>query len=40
MRYVEEGEDVFFETIDDDDEFDRVEEYVESLEPVEDDDEE
>ena len=30
--YVEEGDDVFFETIDDDDEFDRVQTYIESLE--------
>ena len=37
MRYTEEGEESFFETIDDDEEFDRVSEYIESLdeEPVE-----
>ena len=32
MRYTEEGEDVFFETIDSDDEFNRVQEYIENLE--------
>jgi hypothetical protein len=32
MRYTEEGEEVFFETIEDDDEFERVQEYIESLE--------
>ena len=32
MRYTEEGEDVFFETIDDDEEFDKVQEYIESME--------
>ena len=32
MRYSEEGDDVYFETIDDDDEFDRVQQYIESLE--------
>ena len=42
MRYVEEGDDVYFETIDDDDEFERVQNYVESLEDEleEDDDDE
>ena len=42
MKYTEEGDDVFFETIDDDDEFERVQNYVESLEDEfeEDDDEE
>lgn len=39
MRYTEEGEESYFETIDDDDEFDRVSEYIESLE-TEDDTEE
>lgn len=41
MKYVEEGDDVYFETIDDDDEFERVQNYVESLEDEfeEDDDE-
>lgn len=32
MKYTEEGEDVYFETIDDDEEFDRVQNYIESLE--------
>ncbi len=32
MRYTEEGEDVYFETIDDDDEFNKVQDYIESLE--------
>lgn len=32
MRYIEEGEDVFFETIDDDEEFEKVQDYIESLE--------
>ena len=32
MRYTEEGEEVFFETIDDDDEFEKVQEYIENLE--------
>lgn len=32
MRYLEEGEEVFFETIDNDDEFTKVQEYIESLE--------
>ena len=31
MRYVEEGEDAFFETIDDDNEFEKVSNYIESL---------
>ena len=31
MRYVEEGEDGFFESIDDDDEFERVSDYIETL---------
>ena len=35
MRYSEEGEDVFFETIDDDEEFEKVQEYIESLEDEE-----
>jgi hypothetical protein len=38
MRYSEEGDDVFFETIDDDEEFEKVQNYIESLE--EDDEEE
>ena len=32
MRYTEEGEEVFFETIDDDEEFDKVATYVENME--------
>jgi hypothetical protein len=32
MRYTEEGEEVFFETIEDDEEFEKVQEYIESLE--------
>lgn len=42
MKYVEEGEESYFETIDDDDEFERVSGYIESLSPEEnnDDDEE
>ena len=31
MEYVEEGEDCYFQTIDDEDEFQRVCEYIESL---------
>lgn len=31
MKYVEEGEDVYFETIDDDEEFEKVQAYIESL---------
>ncbi len=38
MRYLEEGEESYFETIDDDDEFERVSEYIESLDPEYDDD--
>ena len=40
MRYIEEGEEVFFETIDDDEEFEKVQEYIESLEEEFDEDEE
>jgi hypothetical protein len=40
MRYTEEGEDVFFETIDNDEEFNKVQEYIESLEEEFDEDEE
>ena len=36
MRYIEEGEEVFFETIDDDEEFAKVQDYIENLEPEED----
>ncbi len=32
MRYVEEGEEAFFETIEDDEEFEKVANYVETLE--------
>lgn len=32
MRYLEEGEDSYFETIDDDEEFERVSQYIENLE--------
>ena len=39
MRYVEEGEEVFFETIDDDEEFAKVQEYIETLEPIDEDEE-
>lgn len=39
MRYTEEGEESYFETIDDDDEFERVSEYIENLD-TEDEDEE
>ena len=36
MRYTEEGEESFFETIDDDEEFERVSNYIESLDVEED----
>ena len=39
MRYTEEGEESYFETNDDDDEFERVSEYIENLD-TEDEDEE
>lgn len=39
MRYTEEGEESYFETIDNDDEFERVSEYIENLD-TEDEDEE
>ncbi len=32
MRYLEEGEESYFETIDNDEEFEKVSQYVESLE--------
>ena len=35
MQYVEEGEDCYFQTIDDEDEFQRVCEYIQSLEDEE-----
>lgn len=40
MRYTEEGEESYFETIDDDEEFKRVSEYIENLEPETDDEDE
>lgn len=40
MRYIEEGEEVFFESIDDDAEFAKVQEYIETLEPIDEDEEE
>ena len=40
MRYVEEGEESFFETIDDDEEFEKVSSYIESLDTDEDDEDE
>ena len=39
MRYTEEGEEVYFETIDDEDEFNRVQDYIESYEPEDDEEE-
>lgn len=38
MRYTEEGEESYFETIDDDEEFEKVSEYIESLETENEDD--
>ena len=35
MQYVEEGDDCYFQTIDDEDEFQRVCEYIQSLEDEE-----
>ncbi|MBR1424942.1 DUF1292 domain-containing protein [bacterium] len=35
MRYVEENEEAFFETIDDDEEFEKVSNYIETLEEEE-----
>ena len=40
MRFIEEGEEVFFETIEDDEEFEKVQAYIESLEDEEVEDEE
>lgn len=40
MRYVEEGDESFFETIDDDEEFEKISNYIESLDTDEDEDEE
>lgn len=39
MRYTEEGEESYFETIDDDDEFERVSEYIENLDNEDEDEE-
>ena len=39
MRLIKEDDDYLFETIDDDDEFDRVSEYIESLEEADEDEE-
>lgn len=39
MRYVEEGEESFFETIDDDEEFEKISNYIESLDTEEDEEE-
>ena len=39
MRLVKEDDDYLFETIDDDDEFDRVSEYIENLEEADEDEE-
>ena len=39
MRYSEEGEESYFESIDNDDEFERVSNYVESLDDEEFEDE-
>ncbi|MBD5403327.1 DUF1292 domain-containing protein [bacterium] len=40
MRYTEEGEESYFETIDDDEEFERVSEYIESLDTEDNDSDE
>lgn len=37
MRYLEEGDESYFETIDDDEEFEKVSNYIESLDPEYDD---
>ncbi len=39
MRYTEEGEESYFETIEDDEEFERVSDYIESLEEEPEDEE-
>ena len=39
MRYTEEGEESYFETIDDDEEFEKVSEYIESLDTESEDEE-
>jgi hypothetical protein len=36
MKYTEEGEEVYFETIEDDEEFEKVQNYIESLEEIDD----
>ena len=40
MRLTKDGEDYLFETIEDDEEFNKVEEYIKTLEDEEDDEEE
>lgn len=40
MRYIEEGEEVFFEVIEDEDEFNKVQEYIENFDPENEDVEE
>ena len=39
MKYIEEGEEVYFETIEDEEEFNEVSEYVDSLADEDEDDE-
>ncbi len=39
MKYVEEGEEAFFETIDDDEEFEKVSNYIETLDEEDTDEE-
>lgn len=40
MRYTEEGEESYFETIEDDEEFEKVSEYIESLDTTSEEDDE
>lgn len=40
MRYTEEGEESYFETIEDDEEFEKVSEYIESLDTTSEEDSE
>ncbi len=40
MRYTEEGEESYFETIEDDEEFEKVSEYIESLDTTSKEDDE
>lgn len=40
MRYTEEGDESYFETIDNDEEFNNVSQYIDSLDTQDDDDEE